>query len=556
MNCKGRSVTERDKKMKSLLKFRGKIFPLSRFAPVLFTLAVFTVYTYFSGWCLCQQVDDMLVIAVMEKLPHTLSSFLFTRDWFYPYGVRLSDGFDLNIAPSIVGNLLFPVLGDWVLTQRVTAALFLLATALSMYYAVRSVYGDAYGAGIGATAFAFSNYFVMRTPSHLSLLGGFVFPLGMICLVKKKSLCLGLVMGLAYWCSPFYGLALPMLAALYGVYELLTGEQKARDVAKRYVFSIALLMLMILPFIPSSSKRHEYYMCNTVTDLLLRHERALIASSSSSGNWEATAAYLGLSTVVLAAVSSLRRRRERFTWFLVSVALIFAVLSFSPIPLFPFDSFRATARFAVVSLFVLSFLSGGTFSGLRINRMKRVPLAGVALVAIVVDTLVVAPPWFTGPPPFHWDDPGYSVIRGDESAVAQIHFPIMVSDVGLMYYQYYGVLTGKKVVDAQTSALYRHELMDSTYWNIFFLRQFLVSDTINKFALEYAESAFKELPSSLDFWTLRSWGVDYIVLHRFLYGPIGRTEEAIEYLNKIENLGWISQVYISDQISIYKVTIS
>ena len=132
---------------------------------------ILAILAYLSKFYLSQVIDDTLDITIMSEFPRLVVSHFTTNAWFYPFTVPLQNAFDLMILPSIVGNILHPFLGDWVLTQRAVAVVLVFGTALGMYYVSFRLFGDRAGALFAAVAYGYSNEFIMRMPSHLSLLG-------------------------------------------------------------------------------------------------------------------------------------------------------------------------------------------------------------------------------------------------------------------------------------------------------------------------------------------------------------------------------------------------
>jgi hypothetical protein len=517
---------------------------------------ILAVFAYLSKFYLSQVIDDTLDVTIMSEFPRLVANHFTTNAWFYPFTVPLQSAFDLMILPSLLGNVLHPFLGDWVLTQRAVAVAFVFATALSMYYVSFRLFGDRAGALFAAVAYGYSNEFIMRMPSHLSLLGGFVFPILLYTLKTKRYVLSGLTMGLAFWSSPEFGLMSLILALTFLIYEILEEKSSLKELLYHYSVTGLVFVAMTVFLIPTTTAASEG-IANDPLNLLWRGQFALLFPGPTLAPqfWEQTTPYLGLTVLVTAAVV-LIGKRNRFNYYLLSVSLVFVALSMVFIPYWPFSDMRIPSRFAIVAIFALSLLAGQLFTLRPFQRTRfKVLLLLILMITLVADTAVAPPNWYFSAPPFQWNDPGYQLIRSDPNATAQIDFPVMPSGSGLIYYQYEGVLTGKNVVDGQTSGLASVQPLDDMIWNVPFLRNFLVWNTTNKWLLSYRPDAFKNPPRSSDLFLLKGWGIDYIVLHKMIYSNITGTEQALNYLAGTQKMGWITEVYEDPYIVIYKITI-
>lgn len=516
--------------------------------------AILAVFGYLSKFYLSQVIDDTLDITIMSEFPRLVVNHFTTNAWFYPFNVSLQSAFDPLVLPSLLGNMLNPLLGDWILTQRVVAVLLVFGTALSMYFVSFRLFGSRAGAIFAAVAYGYSNEFIMRMPSHLSLLGGFAFPMLLYALKTKRYVLSGLAMGLAYWSSPEFGLMTLILTLTFFVYEMIESRPRFRELLSHYLIAGVIFVAMTIFLIPTTIAASQG-ITNSPLDLVWRGQFALLLPGPASQSWEQTTPYLSLTVLVAAAIVVISKRNG-FNYYLLSVSLIFVALSMLFIPIWPFNGVRIPGRFAVVAIFSTSLLAGQLFTlgPLRRPRLKVV-LPLILMVILVADTAVAPPNWYFTAPPFQWNDPGYQIIRNDTNATAQIDFPIMPSSSGLVYYQYEGVLTGKAVVDGQTSGLASIKQLDNMTWSIPFLRNFQVWNTTNKWLLSYRPDAFKEPPTSSDLLLLKEQGIDYIVLHKAIYANITGTDQAMQYLAETQKMGWITEVYADSYIMIYKITV-
>lgn len=529
---------------------------ISTAADLLVLAGLLAVFAYLSKFYLSQQIDDSLDITVMSEFPRLLLNHLTTDAWFYPYAVQLQSAFDPLVLPSMVGELLHPLLGGWVFTQRAEALLLVFATALSMYFVALQTIKDRFGAVFAAASFAYADNFLMRMPSHLSLLGGFVFPLLFYALVTKRRLVAGFVLGVAYWSSPEFGLMAVVFASGYFVYELSLRRTPPARLLSDYG-SAALVFIPMVAFLVPGPLGVNGSITNGLVNLFWRGQFSFVAPTTAVFPWEDSTSYLGLVTVSAAAVV-LYKKRDRLNLFLAGMALASVLLSMTYVPLWPFGDIRVAARFSLLALFCLSLLGGQLFSvGLLKGPTAKRAAVCALLVLLLADNAVGPPSWFYGPaPPFQWNDPGYQVIRNDPSALAQVDFPILPTSAGLVYYQYEGVLTGKGVVDGQTSGLTNIPQSDHLFASVPFLRDFYIQNFSDKWTLSYSPGAFSETPSANDLSLLKGWGITYLVLHKTLYSSIGGTSNATGLLSSLTRIGWLSEVYEDESIIIYRITVA
>jgi hypothetical protein len=521
---------------------------------------ILTFFNLFSMFYLSQTIDDMLDVTLMGEFPRLLSSGFVTSTWFYPVSVQVKDGFDLDFLPSLVGNIVNFFVSNWVLTQRVVAVLLVFGTALSMYYFLRRVGTEAFGALVGAVAYGFSNQFIMRMPSHLSLLSGFVFPLLLLALYENRKYLAGLMLGLAYWASPFFGMMALMLMALYLAWEVWRSRGVSRALLSKYVVAGLIFAVMSGPLIPFGMPAQWNPTTNTLQNLLWRNQYAYFFPGNPVQLWEQTPSYLGLSTVVLAAVSILRRRSP-LSVFMVICAAVFAVISLLPPVAWPFTSLREVTRFSTLTTFSLAFVAGQVFStALKLRVPTKAIIAAIVLVVIVADNLVAPPAWYFTPQSagYQWDDPGFDLIAKDHVAVAEVHLPILPPTAGLVYYQYYGVLTGKDVVDGETSGLTQVTALANFEEEQPFLSRFFIPyipAVTDKWLLSYNTSAFAKPTEAADLTQLRLMGIDYLILHTKLYGDIQGSDAARTYLDGLQSRGWLSLVYSDAGLVIYQIAL-
>jgi MFS family permease len=522
--------------------------------------SILTFFSLFSMFYLSQTIDDMLDVTLMDEFPRLLSTGFVTNAWFYPVSVQIKDGFDLNFLPSLIGNVVNFFVADWVLTQRIVAVLLVFGTALSMYYFLRRVGTEPFGALVGAVAYGFSDQFIMRMPSHLSLLSGFVFPLLMLALYENRKYLAGLMLGLAYWSSPFFGIMALMLLALYLAREVWRSRGVSRALLSKYVVAGLIFAVMAGPLIPFGMPAQWSSTTNTLQSLLWRNQYAYFFPGNPVQLWEQTPSYLGLSTVVLAVVSILRRRSP-LSVFMIVCGAVFAVISLLPPVAWPFTSLREVTRFSTLTTFSLAFVAGQVFSSApKLRVPTKALIAAIVLAVIIADNLVAAPAWYFTPQSagYQWNDPGFALIAKDHAGIAEVDLPILPSTAGLVYYQYYGVLTGKDVVDGETSGLTQVAASDHFVEEQHFLSRFFIPyipNVTNKWLLSYNTSAFATPTQAADLTQLRQMGIDYLILHTKLYGDIQGSDAARTYLDGLVSRGWLSLMYSDAEVVIYQIVV-
>lgn len=513
------------------------------------------VYSLASQFYLSQTIDDMLDVTLMKEFPRLLASGYVTSAWTFPFRIDLRGSFDLDFLASLFGNVVNAFVGNWVLTQRVVAFLLVLGTAAAMYFAIRRLGGTPEGALVGAVAFGFCNEFVMRMPSHLSLLGGFVFPLLLVALVEDRKYSTGVLLGLAYWSSPFFGIMALLLTAMYLLWEFVRTPGRVEVRLSKYIYGAAIFALMAGPLFPLGLPAPPAQAVNTLRDLFWRNSFAYFAPGPAQVQWEQEPSYLGLVTILL-AVYGFGRKPGRFVGFLFVVAGVFAAFSLATPLVWPFTALREVTRFSVVAAFALALVVGLTFSlPQRFSRPAKGALTALVLVLLVADTLVAAPGWYSAPAPFPWNDPGLAAIAGAQQGAAEVHFPILPSSAGLIYYQYYGSVTGNYVVDGETSGLAGIQALDQFVVAQPFLSRFYVANVTDKFALSYNVTSFAAPTNESDLSLLRQAGIEYIVLHPSIYAPVGGTAAAESYLGSLQARGWLQLLSNDSQMVVYRIAV-
>ncbi|HKT21576.1 MAG TPA: hypothetical protein VJR06_02990, partial [Nitrososphaerales archaeon] len=238
------------------------------------------------------------------------------------------------------------------------------------------------------------------------------------------------------------------------------------------------------------------------------------------------------------------------------VAGVFALVSLTPPVVWPLTGLREVTRFSVVSTFALALVVGLTFSfPPRLSRQAKAVLTVLVLGLLVADNLVAPPSWYFIQPPYSWSNPGLAAIMQGQQGVAEVHFPIMPSSAGLIYYQYYGSVTGNNVVDGQTSGLASIKALDQFVTSQPFLDRFYIANVTNKWGLSYNVSAFAAPTDPVYLAQLRQMGIEYIVLHPALYGPIGGTETAEAYLSGLQAVGWLKLLSNDSQLVVYQIVV-
>jgi hypothetical protein len=182
------------------------------------------------------------------------------------------------------------------------------------------------------------------------------------------------------------------------------------------------------------------------------------------------------------------------------------------------------------------------------------------LAVIIADNLVAAPAWYFTPQSagYQWNDPGFALIAKDHAGIAAVDLPILPSTAGLVYYQYYGVLTGKDVVDGETSGLTQVAASDHFVEEQHFLSRFFIPyipNVTNKWLLSYNTSAFATPTQAADLTQLRQMGIDYLILHTKLYGDIQGSDAARTYLDGLVSRGWLSLMYSDAEVVIYQIVV-
>ncbi|MDX6611434.1 MAG: hypothetical protein QOD75_620 [Blastocatellia bacterium] len=357
---------------------------------------------------------------------------------FYPLGADLTHH---TLSPGFVpvtflvkkfsgGSPMYPIYA-----YRIIVWLCFTLLLFFTYLFLRQLEFTRWAAAIGATAFAFCDFFIEHAP-HLSLLSAFFVPLTALLLLRvyrrpatRSAIAAGLSAGVAVY---FTELALYIFLALFFVLITIglmraprqTFAVKLRELGLRrlLLMSVVCLALMI-PFLLNHFSSHiskplsiesANFSANLPGFVIPEPRRkplyggmfAALSARMTKGS-DGRETFIGFPILVFAVIG-LAALRQKIMWAAAAVGLAFLVLSLGPtlkvfgaetgmplpyallmkVP--PFDLGRTPVRFVMMGIFFLKIVAAGGITWIQQSLTSRLGKRWITAVLLSVFAWVVA----------------------------------------------------------------------------------------------------------------------------------------------------------------------